>query len=75
MSSTRIYVVRPKKAGDAPRLVSAASQGAALRHVAASTLTVAVATQHDLVELLDKGVKVEDPSVTPPEDDDKGGSQ
>jgi hypothetical protein len=72
MSSTRIYVVRPKKPGDAPRLVSAASQGAALRHVAASTLTVAVAGQNELVQLIGNGVKVEDPSVTPPEGDKDG---
>jgi len=75
MSTTRIYVVRPKKPGaETPRLVNAASRNAALRHVAASSLTVDVAGQNELVDLIGKGVKVEVPGLEAT-DDDKDGAQ
>lgn len=41
------------------RLVRAPTAAQALRHVAIDTLTVAVASQDDLVELIEAGVKVE----------------
>jgi len=41
------------------RLVRAPNAAQALRHVAAHTLQVAVASQDDLVELIEAGVKVE----------------
>lgn len=61
-AAERIYVVN-QVGKDAPRLVRAVHQAAALRHVAADLLCVAVASQDDLVELLGAGVKVE--SVKP----------
>ena len=45
------------------RLVRAPNAAQALRHVAADTLHVAVASQDDLVELVEAGVKVESASV------------
>lgn len=59
----RIYRVTPKAEGAEPkesRLVRAGSQAQALRHVAAETLAVSLASQQDLVELLGAGVKVDD---------------
>jgi hypothetical protein len=41
------------------RLVRAPNAAQALRHVATDTLSVAVASQDDLVELIEAGVKVE----------------
>ena len=41
------------------RLVRAPNAAQALRHVAAGTLNVGVASQDDLVELVEAGVKVE----------------
>lgn len=41
------------------RLVRASNAAQAVRHVAADTLHVAVASQDDLVELLEAGVRVE----------------
>lgn len=47
------------------RLVRASNAAQALRHVATDTLVVAVASQDDLVELIEAGVKVEAASVQP----------
>lgn len=70
---TRIYMVANAQgrdpAGDElpSRLVRATHAAQALRHVAADTLAVAVASQDDLVRLIAAGVQVEtagsDPSA------------
>lgn len=57
MASQRIYlVVQPD---GTPRLVKASIRSQALSHVASTLLTIHVATQDDLVDLLSNGVKVE----------------
>jgi len=53
----RIYIVR-NGASD-PRLVRAANQSQALRHIV-KPYTAEVASQDDLVVALSKGIKVED---------------
>lgn len=55
--SDRIYIVR-NGAGD-PRLVRAANQAQALRHIV-KPYTAEVASQDDLVAAISRGVKVED---------------
>lgn len=57
-SSTRIYAVVRKGHGNT-RLVKATTIGAALRHVAKHEYTVKPATQDQLVEAMEHGVKVE----------------
>lgn len=54
----RIYVVAAK--GAKSRLVRASHPSNAMRHVAAGTFTVAVASQDELVKLLGEGAKVEE---------------
>lgn len=56
---TRIYRVDD---GRNDRLVRAASQAQAVRHVA-SGFVVRVATQDDIAELVASGVRVEDPNA------------
>ena len=57
MAAQRIYlVVQPD---GTPRLVKASIRSQALSHVASTLLTIHVATQDDLVDLLSNGVKVE----------------
>lgn len=57
MASQRIYlVVQPD---GTPRLVKASIRSQALSHVASTLLTIHVATQDDLVDLLSNGAKVE----------------
>ena len=65
-AAQRIYLVRNLCAdADADNgiashhLVRAPNAAQALRHVAAGTLNVGVASQDDLVELVEAGVKVE----------------
>lgn len=55
--TTRIYIVR-NGASD-PRLVKAANQAQALRHIV-KPYKAEVASQDDLVAALSKGVKVEE---------------
>lgn len=55
--TTRIYIVTNGSAE--PRLVDAPNQAAANRHLV-KPYKVEVASQHDLVAWLGKGVKVED---------------
>ena len=57
-AATRIYAVTVE--GKHKKLVRAASQAAAIRHVAKPMFAADVATQDELVELAGKGVKVED---------------
>lgn len=57
MSTTRIYRVL---VGGNDRLVRATHPSHALMHVARSLVTVRVASQDDLVELFERGVKPED---------------
>lgn len=68
-SNTRIYAITEKIDGGIvdgrTRLVRATSQSQGLRYVAESSFTVRVATQHDLIEHVSAGVKVEDASATP----------
>ncbi len=61
MTTTRIYLVKPKSAdGKSPRrLVRATHPSHALRHVAEAEYSVAVATHDDLEALLSDGAKVE----------------
>lgn len=54
--ASRIYVVGGPTG---LRLVDAVTKQQAIAHVAHSTFNAAVASQHDLVELLGKGIKVE----------------
>lgn len=58
--ATLIYRITARQPdGPKPRLVKAASPAAALRHVVEDTLTVALASQDDLVALVATGTKVE----------------
>lgn len=57
MATQRIYlVVQPD---GTPRLVKASVRSQALSHVASTLLSIHVATQDDLVDLLSNGIKVE----------------
>lgn len=58
---TRIYAV--KQDGKPTRLVRAASQAAAVRHVVKPQFTAEVAQPDELVELTLKGIKVEESSA------------
>lgn len=58
-TQTRIYKVAPSAEGGKARLVRASHPSLALRHVAADTFTVKVASQDDLVLALERGIKVE----------------
>lgn len=60
MSGTRIYHVEDDDAHH--YLVRATSQAQALRHVAGKTFTVEVATQDQIVNLVQAGQPVEDAS-------------
>jgi hypothetical protein len=62
--NTRIYVVRVKT-GDKTqvKLVDAATQSQALRHVAKSFMEVKVASAKDVADYLGKGAKVETAKV------------
>lgn len=60
--STRIYKV---SSGKYVRLVRASNQHQALRHVATDVYTTRVATQNDIVECMQLGLKVEDASSEP----------
>ena len=57
MSKTRIYTISN---GDTDRLVRATSRAQAISHVARSVFNSRVATQDDLVDAMQAGVKVED---------------
>lgn len=59
--ASRIYVVGGPTG---LRLVDAVTKQQAIAHVAHSTFNAAVASQHDLVELLGKGIKVESANTT-----------
>jgi len=63
---TRIYLVQDTET-KSNALVRAANQAQAIRHVARNRLSVTVASQDDLVELLAAGVKVEDAGKDEPE--------
>ncbi|MCG7932864.1 MAG: hypothetical protein N0E44_22875 [Candidatus Thiodiazotropha lotti] len=58
MSKTRIYTVTDTEG--TTNLVRAVSRQGAIGHVARSTFTAEVASQERLVELVGKGVSVED---------------
>lgn len=58
---TRVYVVIDSRAKQ-PRLIRAANRAHALRYAAKDVLTAAVPTQEHLIELMQSGVKVEDPT-------------
>lgn len=57
--STRIYIVSHKQNG-IKRLVLAGSQAQAVRHVAASTYEVSVASALDVAHYMKAGITVED---------------
>ena len=56
MASNRIYVV---KNGDKERLIDAGSKNAALAYAVRTTMSVDLASQHELLRLRDDGVAVE----------------
>jgi len=58
-SRTRIYAVSDNANPGTVRLVKATHPSHALRHVAADSLSVEVATQDQLVELVSAGTTVE----------------
>jgi len=61
MSKTNIYLVNGEIGTTVePRLVRASTRQQALSHVAKSMLTVTLASQEDLVNLVVNGIKVED---------------
>ena len=61
MSKTNIYFVNGELGTTIePRLVRASNRQQALSHVAKSMLTVTLASQEDLVELISNGIAVED---------------
>lgn len=60
---TRIYLVS-RKGVDHARLIRAATQAQALRHVALDEYMVDVATQDQLVDCVSEGVHVEDAAAT-----------
>lgn len=64
--ATRIYLVT-NRADSSQRLVRAANQAQAVRHVARDTITAAVAAQETLVEMLLGGHDVEDTRADEPE--------
>jgi hypothetical protein len=67
VSKARIYIV--DDASDtkaAPRLVRAISQSQAIKHVT-KPFTASVATQDQLIEALDNGVKVENAGAAEPQ--------
>jgi hypothetical protein len=55
---TRIYLVNNKR-GNEPRLVRAYNRAQALRHVAGDTLTVVVADQESLIQLINGKIEIE----------------
>lgn len=59
MAATRIYKVAPVADGGPARLVRATHPSHALRHVAADSFMVKVASQDDLVAAFERGVQVE----------------
>lgn len=70
--ATRVYMAAPKRPDceQAPvqrRLVRATHPSRALHHVAADEYSVEVASQEDLITLLEDGVKVEDVKAEPAE--------
>lgn len=56
MATTRIYLI---EVAGKQRLVDAGRAGSALMHVANDIAQVRVASQHDLVAAIGKGIKVE----------------
>jgi hypothetical protein len=61
--TTRIYIVQ--NGADVPvRLVDAASQSQAIRHVTANLFSARVATTHEVARLVADGVEVEDAGRT-----------
>ena len=58
MSKARIYIVDDGDSKAPPRLVRAISQSQAIKHVT-KPFTASVATQDQLIEAMDNGVKVE----------------
>lgn len=58
-NNSRIYVVTPKREGEALRLVDATNGTQAVGYVVRNSYAAKVATQAELVELVGKGVKVE----------------
>ena len=59
-AKTRIYIVRNLVDASGARLVRAANKAAALRHAARTSLTVALATQDDIVNALSRQIPIED---------------
>ena len=68
-TKTRIYIVEPvitlrvggtPEVNTSPRLVRAQNKAAALRHAARTSLTVALATQDDIINALHRQIPVED---------------
>lgn len=69
--STRIYLVTDRES-QAKRLIRASSQAQAVRHAAQSRYSVEVASQDDLVQLLDAGQAVESAAQATEAEDSSG---
>jgi hypothetical protein len=62
MTAQRIYIVGSSDPAFPVRLVKASIRNQALSHVAQSLFTVRVASQNDLIQSLNAGVKIENAS-------------
>ena len=56
-AKTRVYIVKSEYGN---RLVRAQNKAAALRHAARTSLTVALATQDDIIDAISRQIAVED---------------
>lgn len=56
-AKTRVYIVKSEYGN---RLVRAQNKAAALRHAARTSLTVALATQEDIIDCISRQIAVED---------------
>lgn len=61
--NTRIYVVQGKDATIAERLVRTHHPSRAVEHVSSAMFEARVASQEDIVRLMELGVRVEDPNA------------
>lgn len=59
-TKARIYIVRAESGN---RLIRALNKAAALRHAARTTMTVALATQDDIVNAMSRQIPIDDATV------------
>lgn len=58
----RIYIIRSESGN---RLVRAFNKAAALRHAARLTMTVALASQDDIINAMSKQIPIDDATIDP----------